>query len=455
MAFSKHRRLPDPSGSTSPRRDDSDLSLVHYYVRMTAIFMFVLLSGFSAGILVERLVIQSSSPEASGESDLDAVSSVIEENYYYRPTDTSERAAFQEGLERNAINGMLTSLDDRYTRYLLPEDAQIASDQLEGEYGGTGITLEPVHGTLVVVRVDPDTPAARAGVVAGDVVQRIDNRLVDQEGEPTLTGDLRGPVGSSVTLLIERPGTAEPINVSMVRESIIVHPVSFEMIPGTTYARIRVDIFGDRTTTELDQAIASAQAEGASGIILDLRGNGGGWVTAAQETIGRFLSKDAGPALFEDVTPGRGGEYELPIVNPDAGPSDLPVVVLVDKNTASAAEIVAGSLRDYDRALIVGEQTFGKGSVQRIFDFDDGASLRVTVAEWITPSKGRIQDEGIRPDVVVDSSAYGTTSGDPFVGAAVTMLENGISRPTHLADPRAIPGTPSATPQSFVETGVG
>lgn len=414
---------------------------------MTAIFMFVLLSGFSGGIFVERFAIHAPGTEASEESDVEAVSSVIEESYYYRPTDTAEQADFREGLERNAIDGMLTSLDDRYTRYLLPEDAQIASDQLEGEYGGIGVTLTPVDGLLIISRIDPDTPGSRARLVAGDVVQRIDNRLVNEKGDPTLTGDLRGPVGSLVTLQVQRPGVAEPISVSLVREAIIVHPVSFEMISGTRYARIRIDIFGDRTTVELDRAIALAKTEGATGIILDLRGNGGGWVTSAQETIGRFLPEDVGPALFEDVSPGQGGDYELPIINSDSGPSGLPTVVLVDKNTASAAEIVAGSLRDYDRALVIGEQTFGKGSVQRIFDFDDGASLRVTVAEWITPSKGRIQDEGIRPDVLLDPSANGPTSGDPFVSVAVTMLDSGISRPTHLANPNSISGTPIATPQ--------
>ena len=445
MSFRKHRRLPGITRRSSRPGRESDLSTVHFYVRMTAIFMFVVLSGFCSGIFVERFVINGSAADSSGKSDLEAVSSVIEENYYYRPTDSADEAAFQEGLERNAIDGMLTSLDDRYTRYLLPEDAQIASDQLEGEYGGIGVTLEPVDGLLIVSRIDPDTPASRGGLVTGDVIQRIDNRLVNEQGDPTLTGDLRGPVGSPVTLLIQRPGVKEPLNVSMVREAIIVHPVSFEMIRGTTYARIRIDIFGNRTTEELDVAIGLAKTRRVTGIIIDLRGNGGGWVTSAQETVGRFLSEDAGPALFEDVNPGRGGEYELPIINPADGPTDMPIIVLVDKNTASAAEIVAGSLRDYDRALVVGEQTFGKGSVQRIFDFDDGASLRVTVAEWITPSKGRIQDEGIRPDVIVDQSAYGSTSGDPFVKAAVTMLDSGVSRPTHLANQGANPGTPVIT----------
>ena len=245
--------------------------------------------------------------------------------------------------------------------------------------------------------------------------------------------DLRGPVDSEVVLTIMRPGTEGPVDVAITREAIIVHPVAWEMIEGTSYMQISIDIFGDRTTQELDQALAEAEANGATGIVLDLRGNGGGWVTSAQETIGRFLDASVGPAMYEDTSPTRGGETPLDIINGDAPPTDLPLIVLVDENTASAAEIVAGSLRDYDRALVIGAPTFGKGSVQRIFDFADGASLRVTVAEWFTPSKGRIQDEGIRPDVLLTTAPNGSSDGDPFLSAATSFLNNGMTKPTDLA----------------------
>ena len=227
---------------------------------------------------------------------------------------------------------------------------------------------------------------------------------------------------------------SDAVTVTVEREVVIVHQVTWEMVPGTTYMRIVVDIFGDRTIEELDAALAEAEATGATGVILDLRGNGGGWVKSAQETIGRFLDDDVGPAMYEDSTPGRGDEIAIPILNGEAAPTDLPVIVLVDGSTASAAEIVAGSLRDYNRALIIGQPTVGKGSVQRIFDFSDGASLRVTVAEWFTPSKGRIQDEGVRPDVLLtatDGSA--ALGGDPYVSTAVSYLDAGSARPTDLA----------------------
>lgn len=407
--------------------------MTHFYVRMTGLFLLVLLVGVAGGLLVGRATYGEQANANASFNDLDAVTGVLTDHYYYRPTDDVDQEHFVDSLEQNAISGMLTSLDDDYTRYLLPADAQVAAEQLEGEYGGIGVTLQEIDGLVRVAHVGPDTPASRASIRAGDVVERIDSRPVSSIAEELDGIDLRGPVGSTVVLTVMHDSAGMSTDVVLERQAIIVHPVAWEMIPNTNYMRIKIDIFGDRTTPEVDQAIAEAEANDVDGIVLDLRGNGGGWVLSAQETIGRFLADGVGPAMYEDASPERGGEGELPIVNGDSLPTDLPLIVLVDGNTASAAEIVAGSLRDYDRALVVGEQTFGKGSVQRIFDFQDGASLRVTVAEWFTPSKGRIQDDGIRPDVLLTTGENASGPGDPFVTAATSFLDSGQSRPTDLA----------------------
>ncbi len=433
---------PKPDSPSSIR----DVSMAHFYVRMTGLFLLVLLVGVAGGLIVGRETFGAESSDDASFNDLDAVTTVLTDNYYYRPTDENEVEQFTDTLERHAISGMLTSLNDDYTRYLLPADAQIAQEQLEGEYGGIGVTLQVVDGVVSVVRVGPDTPASLAGIEAGDIVERIDSRPVDSSADDLNGVDLRGPVGSTVLLTVLKPGAEGPVDVSVEREAIIVHPVAWEVIDDTNYMWISIDIFGDRTTAELDQALAEAQSLGVAGIVLDLRGNGGGWVTSAQETIGRFLGADVGPAMYEDTSPSRGGESELPIINGDTPPTELPLIILVDGETASAAEIVAGSLRDYDRALVVGEPTFGKGSVQRIFDFQDGASLRVTVAEWFTPSKGRIQDEGIRPDVLLTSDGTATGAGDVFVNAATSFLDSGMSKPTDLAIANAPSSPEPATP---------
>jgi carboxyl-terminal processing protease len=421
-------------------RSSRSVSPTHMYLRMTALFLLVLLVGVAGGIVIGRDSVGDAAPIAG--SDVDAVTDVLLENYYYRPSSEEEQVTFEDSLEQHAISGMLASLNDDYTRYLPPEEAQVAASELEGEYGGIGITLQEAGGLVSVARVAPDSPAAAAGIKAGDIIERIDNRPVASIQEDLTGLDLRGPVGSTVDVTLVQSSGAAPTTLTVERQAIIVHQVTWDMIPGTNYMHIVVDIFGDRTVGELDLALAEADASGASGIVLDLRGNGGGWVKAAQETLGRFLDDEVGPAMYEDTTPGRGDEVAIPIINGETPPTQLPLIVLVDRNTASAAEIVAGSLRDYDRALVVGEPTVGKGSVQRIFDFSNQASLRVTVAEWFTPSKGRIQDEGVQPDVpLTEIDGTSALGGDPFLTAAVSYLDQGASKPTDLAK------LPPATPE--------
>ncbi len=418
-----------------------DPVIVHRHLPTTALFLLVLLVGMIGGIFLGRANAGSSNP-AGSFADLDGVTGVLLDNYYYRPTDDVGQAAFEKQLQQHAISGMLTGLDDEYTRYLLPAQAHLAADQLDGEYGGVGITVAIQGGAMGISRVEPGSPASKAGLAPGDIIDRIDNRPVASVTDVASGSDITGSVGSSVVLSVRKHGATAVSDVTLTREAVIVHQVTWEELPNTPYLHISVDIFGDRTVKELDEAIAYANEHHLTGLILDLRGNGGGWVSAAQKTLGRFLSPDVGPALYEDTTPGPGGETAIPIDGSGATPTKLPMIVLVDGNTASAAEIVAGSLRDYNRALVVGDVTFGKGSVQRVFDFGDGSSLRVTVAEWLTPSKGRIQEEGIRPDLDVSSLVPNAGAGDRYIAAAVSFLDRGIATPGELAT------SPQATPAS-------
>ena len=436
-----------PSSKTKPkRRLATDPATLHRHVRTSALFMLVLLVGMIGGVVLGR---ETGSPKSSGGSfaDLDAVADVLLGNYFYRPKNDAERTTFQEQLQQNAISGMLSGLNDEYTRYLLPADAHIAADQLDGEYGGVGVTLAVADGVMGIARVEPYSPASEGGLEAGDIIERIDNKPVAALTDYASGSDITGSVGSTVVLSVRKHGDASASEITLTREAIIDHQVTWEMIPNTTYLHVSIDIFGDRTVQELDEALAGASLEHATGLILDLRGNGGGWVKTAQQVLGRFLDPAVGPALYEDTTPGAGGETAIPIEASKAAPTTLPMIVLVDGQTASAAEIVAGSLRDYNRALVVGDQTYGKGSVQTVFDLADGSSLRVTVAEWLTPSKGRIQDEGIRPDLDV-ATVISSTGGDAYIGAAVSFLDSGVATPVQLATSRQTTPDALATPAS-------
>ncbi|MEJ7839986.1 MAG: S41 family peptidase, partial [Thermomicrobiales bacterium] len=366
--------------------------------------------------------------------ELDAVVDIVESSYYYRPAEGDETNGFDDSLEQNAIMGMLSGLDDDYTTYLAPPEAEQFQNQLAGTGVGIGVGFYENQGQATIARVYPKTPAEEQGLLSGDVVLRIDGQPVDASNWERFNLTIEGEEGTQVRLTLQRPGQPGSFDVTLDRRPYDIPSVAYRMIEGTTIAWIQIGIFGTRTTEEFDAALETMANDGATALILDLRGNGGGWVRSAQEIIGRFLPGDAGPALYEDLDPGRGGEVEKPILADGPEYFDLPTIVLTDGNTASAAEIVAGALRDYDRAMVVGERTFGKGSVQRVFDFTNGASLRVTIAEWLTPSKGRIQEQGITPDIQVSVSNPEESQTDTVLQTAVQLAQSGRTQPSDLTN---------------------
>lgn len=397
--------------------------------------LILVVGGFIGGMLAERGL--NGGAETSNFADLDAVNDVIETDYYYLPDSEEERIQVKEDMEAGAIEGALGTLGDVYTRYLNIDESETSQEELEGKYGGVGIDVVLEHDVAFVSSVVPQSPADEAGVLRGDVIEQINGARVQTNDTNEVTRMLRGEIGSEITLTIIRPSSGEVLELNLTLEEIVIPSVILTFIEGTDYALIQITIFGDSTVADLDKAIAEIRAQGSKGVILDLRGNGGGWVGAARQTLGRFLDPSVGPAMFEDTT---GAEDMVPM-SIEAGegvePLDLPMVVLTDGGTASAAEIVAGSLKDYQRATVVGQNTFGKGSVQRIYEFSDGSTLRVTVAEWFTPSRSRIQSEGIRPDVEVSASEF-VTDSDPILDAGIQVLDSQVSDPA----------TPTASPVS-------
>jgi carboxyl-terminal processing protease len=408
------------------------ISATHQTIRLSAIFLLVLMVGVISGILVERNLLNARNYNDPGFDELDAVVEIIEQSYYYRPTDPSSVDEFEDQLQQSAIMGMLGGLNDDYTTYLAPPDAQRLENALAGRGVGIGVEFYQDNGRATIARVYPKTPAEDNGLRTGDVVLRVDGQPVDPSNWARFISTIEGTVGTQVRLTLQRPGQSGSFDVTLTRTEYDVPSVAWRIVEGTTIGWVQIGIFGSKTTAEFDAAMADVMAEGATGVILDLRGNGGGWVRSAQEVLGRFLPASMGPALYEDFTPGRGQEEEKPILGGGPEYFDLPLIVLADGNTASAAEIVAGALRDYDRAMVVGERTYGKGSVQRVFDFDNGASLRVTFAEWLTPSKGRIQEEGINPDIQVTVGNPEESTTDPVLQTAVQLAQSGRTRPSDL-----------------------
>ena len=310
-------------------------------------------------------------------------------------------------LMKAALRGLLADLDP-HSAYLEKDDAEDLQEQTEGAYSGVGVEIEqrPDRSLLVVAPID-GTPAQRAGLRAGDVIIAIDGQALAAEGADAASRELRGPEGSQVTVTYLRMGEPLPRDLVITRETIRITSVSSRLLePGYGYLRI-ANFQSDTGPQVLRQLRAlNAQAEGGqlAGLVLDLRSNPGGLLNAAVEAADAFL--DDGLIVRTK------GRLAYSNASFHAKPGDLlkgaPMVVLVDAGTASAAEVLAGALRDHRRALLMGSRTFGKGSVQTVVPLENGDSIKLTTARYYTPRGRSIQARGIRPDEVI----RGETSRD-------------------------------------------
>ncbi|GAB4526238.1 MAG: S41 family peptidase [Anaerolineae bacterium] len=319
-----------------------------------------------------------------------------------------------------AIRGALATLGDPYTLFVEPQPRALEKAELEGKFGGIGAFVSRGPAGEVILTPMVDSPAEMAGVLEGDVVLKVDDTPIT----PEMTTDqvvllIRGEVDTQVTLTLERAGQADPIVVTITRKIIETPSVEWRVLeedPETGYVRIR--LFTERTGRELERALEDLREQGITRLVLDLRDNGGGLLDAAVDVTSQFLRE--GVVLYEERRDQPEKVYQ---VKKGGLALDLPLVVLVNGGTASASEIVAGALRDYERGPLIGERTFGKGSVQLVYDLSDKSSLHVTVARWLTPNRQRIDGEGLAPNVEVIPSEEERASGaDPQLARAIAYL---------------------------------
>ena len=319
-----------------------------------------------------------------------------------------------------AIKGALGTLEDPYTIFVEPQPRALERAELEGQFGGIGAFVARGPEGEVVLTPMVDSPSEEAGVLDGDIVLKVDDTPIT----PEMTTDevvllIRGEVDTQVTLTLERTGEATPVVVTITRKIIETPSVEWRVLEedsDTGYIRIR--LFTERTGRELERAIEALRDEGVTRLVLDLRDNGGGLLDAAVDVTSQFLRE--GVVLYEDR---RDQPEKFYSVKKGGLALDLPLVVLVNGGTASASEIVAGALRDYERGSLIGERTFGKGSVQMVYDLSDKSSLHVTVARWLTPDRHRIDGQGLIPDVEVIPSEEERASGaDPQLERAIAYL---------------------------------
>lgn len=335
---------------------------------------------------------------------------LVHGRYYDQPIDDTL-------LVEGAINGMLASLGDDYTRYLEPAAEAAAQESMDGEFQGIGVVVETVDGNLTVVSPIEGSPAFEAGLQPGDVFREADG--VELAGMDVIEAAalIRGPAGTSVNLVIERDG--ETFTIDIERAIIDVPSVTGEMLEnGIAY--VRINQFIRTTDEELEVVLTDLTAASSTGLILDLRHNPGGLLDQVTDVADEFLTD--GVVLVEEFGDGRQRVYE----SDDGGlAEEIPLVVLIDEGSASASEVLAGAIQDRGRGVLVGNTSFGKGTVQAVHSLSNGGGLRLTVARWLTPDESWIHQEGLQPDILVTlQETEELTTGDE--GTADPQLEAAI-----------------------------
>ncbi len=335
-----------------------------------------------------------------------------------------------------AITGMVNSLGDPYTTYLPPKDNKDFKDQLGGSFQGIGAELGLKDGHIVVIAPLKGNPAEKAGILAGDAILKVDGADTSNWSVNDAVAKIRGPGGTTVKLTILHDGAAKTVDISIVRSTIIVPSVtswvksvraiteisgtpSFQTLSakGETIAYIHLSQFGDTSNSDWDKAVTDMLASGSvKGLVFDLRNNPGGYLDGAVYISSDFIK--SGTVVSQVNSDGTRQDY--PVVR-RGRLLDIPVVVLINKGSASAAEITAGALRDYKRATIVGETSFGKGTVQTPEDLSDGSSVHITTGRWLLPNGDSIAKKGITPDVAVAWDGL-SASADAQLAKAVELL---------------------------------
>ncbi len=324
-------------------------------------------------------------------------------------------------LTYGAISGMVDALGDTgHSAFLTPGMVKDLRSTRRGELKGVGIEIQMKAGRVVVVAPIDDSPAQRAGLRPGDIITKVAGEDITDWPLNRVVEKIGGRSGTEVVLTIEKPRTGETQDVTLRRAAIRLHPVSWRALPGTNLAHLRIAGFDNSTSRELRAALDDIHRLGLEGLVLDLRNNPGGLLDEAVNVASQFLT--GGNVLL--VRDSHGKTVPVPVEKGGVAP-DLPLVVLVNEGSASASEIVAGALQDRKRAPLIGETTFGTGTVLGEFRLQDGSALLLAVEEWLTPSSRSFWHKGLRPDIEV-----------PLPSDATPLLPGAETGPEDLATTR-------------------
>ena len=401
------------------------------------------LSGFALGAL------RSSTPGTA--ADEQAVFQPFWDTYRAVTEDYAGEPVDRKKLVDGAIKGLISALDDPFSTYLTPDEYRQSLQGLSGRFEGIGARVEMRRVddqgdcarlgdgcALVVVEPIAGAPAEKAGVRAGDVISAIDGTTVDGLTTDEALKRIRGPKGTTVRLGIDRAGT--PLEIAIVRDVVVEPEVEAKTLADGSVGYIRLAGFSDRAAADFGAAVGADIAAGRKRIVVDLRGNPGGYVTDAQKVISQFVP--AGTTLFFQQTADGRRTATTALDGGAATADEVRVVVLIDGGSASASEIVAGSLQDLGRATLVGSTSYGKGTIQVWQQLaDDNGGFRLTVARWLTPKGRWIHKVGLSPDVPIASSAISGAGTDPVLERALEILAAGAGSAGAGPDALALVGT--------------
>jgi carboxyl-terminal processing protease len=384
-----------------------------FLILLALLWLALCLSATSVGI---GFLFGRSGAAGSGDSfgPLSQTLDIIHQYYVRQPVDDVE-------LVQGAIGGMMESLGDDNSTYMDPDLYQSASDYLEG-YEGIGAQVDITGEYLTIIAPFPGSPAEKAGLMAGDAIVRIDGEDLSGVNAVEARERLLGPAGTHVQITVRRPGEAELLEFDIVRAKIEPPVVDSRMLDGEI-GYVYLGVFADSADPQVREALEGLLEQNPAGLILDLRQNLGGLVTSAVDVGSQFLPADT--LLFYEKD--KDGVETRYYTHGGGLATDIPLVVLVDGNSASASEIVAGALQDHGRALLVGTATYGKGSVQEWIPLmNNMGAIRITVALWYTPNGRQIDGRGLTPDFEVPISEEEFQSGlDPQLDRAVEVLQAG------------------------------
>jgi carboxyl-terminal processing protease len=404
-------------------------------VIMIFVTIIILLGTFSGGFLVgqayplllnsinnngEQTSITNMDISTSESPELDTLFAPFWETWNYVDEQYVDQPVDHTLMMRGAIEGMLSSLGDPHTSYMDPEMFQQQNAPLQGEYEGIGAWVDVSGEFLIIISPMPDSPAEKAGLKPDDQVVAVDGEdMTGVEGNLVLRRIL-GEAGTDVTLTIFRPSTNETFEVTITRQKIVMPSVTGEMLD-ENIAYVQLINFGDKTHQDLRKILRDLLKENPDGLILDLRNNGGGYLNTAIDVTSEFVSQS--PIMYEEFGDGERITYKA---KPNGLATEIPLVVLINEGSASASEITAGAIQDYERGVLVGMTSYGKGSVQNWVTLqNDQGAIRVTIARWLTPNGRQINELGLTPDIEVEITEEDIAAErDSQLEKAIEILQN-------------------------------